>query len=183
VVAIEKQTVPNSLDVATGLAALRGVFTTLFAKGMQMIIARITQWGAVAAAALVMTQFSPAAVRAQALGYNLGVGLGWAQQPLRLSSPREDLPFFAKFPPVYYGDMVRRPYGFSPYALPPGIEPIEQKVIQQTMGPRSIVNPFFERTRSFSVPAPALPLEPAPSLIEPTTDEAPRSVLSSDIAT
>lgn len=148
-----------------------------------MSIARITKWGAVATAALVLSHFSPSAAQAQALGYNLGVGLGWAQQPLRLSAQREDLPYFAKFPPVYYGDMVRRPYGFSPYALPPGIEPIEQKAIQQSMGPRSIINPFFERTTTLSAPARVLPAEPAPALIEEPTEEAARAVLSNDIDT
>jgi hypothetical protein len=153
-----------------------------------MIIARITPWGAVVAAALIFSHFHPTTAQAQAFGYNLGVGLGWAQQPIRLSMPREDLPYFAKFPPVYYGDMVRRPYGFSPYALPPGIEPIEQKVIQQTMGPRTLVNPFFERVRTLSVPAAGQPAEAAPSVSEPSVsepsvDDAARAVLSGDIDT
>ena len=36
---------------------------------------------------------------------------------------QESPPYFAQFPPVYYSGIVRRPYGISPYAAPPGIVP------------------------------------------------------------
>jgi hypothetical protein len=42
-----------------------------------------------------------------------------------VSNPREDVPYFAKFPPVYYNGIIARPYGISPYAAPPGIMPVE----------------------------------------------------------
>ncbi len=32
---------------------------------------------------------------------------------------REHIPYFALHPPVYYSYVVRRPYGYSPYAWPP----------------------------------------------------------------
>lgn len=110
-----------------------------------------------ALAAVVVSAFSTSSAQAQMNGYDFGIGWGWAQQSLRLSTPREDLPYFAKFPPVYYGDMIRRPYGFSPYALPPGIEPVEQRILQETMGPRTILNPFCEPGRVH----PAAPITPA----------------------
>lgn len=128
-----------------------------------------------ALAAVVFSACSTSSAQAQANGYDFGIGWGLAQQPLRLSTPREDLPYFAKFPPVYYGDMIRRPYGFSPYALPPGIEPVEQRILQQTMGPRTILNPFCEpgrvRPAAPSVPAapaapPAVEAAPAPPMLE-----------------
>ncbi|MDP1562311.1 MAG: hypothetical protein Q8M16_13105 [Pirellulaceae bacterium] len=139
------------------------------------------------AALLVLVSCSTNSAHAQGNGYDFGVGWGWAQQPLRLSTPREDLPYFAKFPPVYYGDMVRRPYGFSPYALPPGIEPIEQRVLQQTTGARTILNPFCEPTRSRSISPVAPAGEPAPPKVEaqaPAADTAPSlpDVEDSDVA-
>lgn len=132
---------------------------------------------------------SESTASAQTAGYDFGVGFGWAGQPLRFIAPREDLPYFAKFPPVYYGDLVRRPYGFSPYALPPGIEPVEQRIVEQRMGPRTIMNPFFEACPAPSVApaadaAPATDIAPseAPAVETPET-EAVRPVEDSDIAT
>lgn len=128
----------------------------------------LVRTGLTFAAALVLATCSTNAALAQSAGFDFGIGWGWAQQPLRLSTPREDLPYFAKFPPVYYGDMVRRPYGFSPYALPPGIEPIEQRVLNQTMGPRTILNPFCEPGH-IQPSAPVAPaVEPAPPAVEVT---------------
>lgn len=34
---------------------------------------------------------------------------------------REPLPFYALHPPVYYSLPVPRPYGYSPFAYPPGV--------------------------------------------------------------
>lgn len=138
-------------------------------------------------ALLVLVSCSTHSAHAQGNGYDFGVGWGWAQQPLRLSTPREDLPYFAKFPPVYYGDMVRRPYGFSPYALPPGIEPVEQRVLQQTMGARTILNPFCAPRHSHSEAPEAPAGQPAPPAVEvqpPAADAAPAqpAVEDSDVA-
>ena len=36
------------------------------------------------------------------------------------STPRAQLPYFAKYPPVYYSHSVKRPYGISPYAVKQG---------------------------------------------------------------
>ena len=51
---------------------------------------------------------------------------------------RQVLPYFAVHPPVYYSHIVARPYGYSPWALPPGMEPAESKVAPQ---PEMIPNP------------------------------------------
>ncbi|HMP78911.1 MAG TPA: hypothetical protein PKD54_05625, partial [Pirellulaceae bacterium] len=59
-----------------------------------------------------------------------------------ISPPREDLPYFAKFPPVHYSGIVPRPYGISPYAAPPGIMPVEMMVPAPT-APAVIKNPFY----------------------------------------
>jgi hypothetical protein len=141
---------------------------------------RLAPIGLSLAALIIGTSFAANTAQAQVNGYDFGIGWGWAQQPWRLSTPREDLPYFTKFPPVYYGDMVRRPYGYSPYALPPGIEPVEQRILQQTMGPRTIVNPFFER----NVISPAAPPAPAADPAPPAADVAPAlpPIEDSDVA-
>ncbi len=55
-------------------------------------------------------------------------------------TPREQPPYFATFPPVYYSGIVKRPYGISPYAAPAGIVPVELTVAQ----PLTVINPFFQ---------------------------------------
>ncbi|HEY2838425.1 MAG TPA: hypothetical protein VGJ26_04725 [Pirellulales bacterium] len=47
-------------------------------------------------------------------GYGFGFGYGGVYS---LEPP----PYFATFPPVYYSTVTPRPYGFSPYAYPPGV--------------------------------------------------------------
>lgn len=50
-------------------------------------------------------------------------------------------PYFALFPPVYYNDqIVRRPMGISPFAVPPGVVPVEMTA---PAVPQHVVNPFF----------------------------------------
>ena len=76
-------------------------------------------------------------------GYRFGTGVGFGQQFLGrgcCSTPREQQPFFALNPPVYYSGIVRRPYGISPFAAPPGIAPVELSVPQSV----TVTNPFFE---------------------------------------
>ncbi len=58
-------------------------------------------------------------------------------------------PYFALFPPVYYSnEIVRRPIGVSPFAVPPGVTPVEY-MLQAT--PQHIVNPHYQD------PSPTLP--------------------------
>lgn len=52
------------------------------------------------------------------------------------------LPYFALYPPVYYSQPVPRPYGFSPFALPPGVQPAEG--IPVPVEPELTINPYFE---------------------------------------
>lgn len=94
-------------------------------------------------------------------GYGLGLGIGYGSAygapggrcgghlngfapfgGVIMSPPREDLPYFAKFPPVYYSGIVARPYGISPYAAPPGIVPVEMTVAPPPQ-PALIKNPFY----------------------------------------
>jgi len=91
-----------------------------------------------------MMSSSPTTTEAQGNGYRFGVGInqgcGQGYFGNRGSARRfESPPYFAKFPPVYYSRIVRRPYGISPYAAPSGIVPIEFRVPQ---APLKIINPF-----------------------------------------
>lgn len=161
------------------------IFSELFRKGNRMNVnssnlTRVARSFLTALAALfVGSLLTPSNAQAQANGYDFGIGWGFAQPGIRFTTPREDLPYFAKFPPVYYGDMVRRPYGYSPYALPPGIEPVEQRVIERSMGPRTIVNPFFDRRAMHArpiapvpnaIPAPGSAVEIAPPVLAPPAE-------------
>ncbi len=102
-------------------------------------------------------------------GFGLGIGYGSAygipQQRCHpglcgvapfggvvISPPREDLPYFAKFPPVHYSGIVPRPYGVSPYAAPPGILPIEM-TMPAPVAPAVIKNPFYVPDPVEAVPA------------------------------
>ena len=65
-----------------------------------------------------------------------GLGfLGGLQNIQRFEEP----PYFARFPPVYYSGIVKRPYGISPYAAPPGIAPVELSI----PSPVTVKNKYF----------------------------------------
>jgi hypothetical protein len=74
-------------------------------------------------------------------GAGRGIGLGFG-----CSTPREQLPYFAQYPPVYYSHIVKRPYGISPYAAPAGIAPVEMSY--PAAPPVSIKNPYFKQGMS-----------------------------------
>lgn len=79
---------------------------------------------------------------------NCGRGLGFA---INNFQPREQLPYFAKFPPVYYSHIVKRPYGVSPYAAPAGIAPVEMSY--PAADPVVVKNPFFGKDIPVKAPA------------------------------
>jgi hypothetical protein len=59
--------------------------------------------------------------------------------------PREHLPHFALYPPVYYSLPVARSYGYSPFAYPPGYTtpPVECPAA----APVTIPNPFVPQKK------------------------------------
>ena len=72
-----------------------------------------------------------------------GFGGGFGLDGFRLR--REQPPFFAKFPPVYYSRAVKRPYGISPYAAPAGVAPVELNYIKPVpTNPVLIHNPHVK---------------------------------------
>jgi hypothetical protein len=97
-------------------------------------------------------------------GYQFGAGyqaagMGWCGGFYR-PTPREQPPYFAQFPPVYYSHVVPRPYGISPYAAPPGIAPVEMSVPVILPNPVSIKNPYYKGEVRTNLPA-----------IKPTVEE------------
>jgi len=89
----------------------------------------------------LMFAVAPAVAQAQyPIGARSGLyGLG-GLRGLYGNGHFEKRPYFALNPPVYYSQPVARPYGYSPYALPPGVLPVEPRV---TATPAAITNPFF----------------------------------------
>lgn len=69
--------------------------------------------------------------------YHYGYGWGWSIYA------QEDIPYFSKFPPVYYSYPVPRPYGYSPFAYPPGVMTPEYKAPE----PKLMLNPYVPRQR------------------------------------
>lgn len=63
-----------------------------------------------------------------AFGGRQGFGGGGLLGPVNSVRRFEEPPYFAKFPPVYYSGIVKRPYGISPYAAPAGIAPVEMSI-------------------------------------------------------
>jgi hypothetical protein len=81
-------------------------------------------------------------------GYGLyGGGLygGWWPGPFAQQCP----PYFALYPPVYYSHPIARPYGFSPFAYPPGTMTPEVIRVQPLM----VFNPFVAQSLTVERPA------------------------------
>ena len=74
--------------------------------------------------------------------YQQGFNGGFGFDGFRLR--REQPPFFAKFPPVYYSRAIKRPYGISPYAAPAGVTPVEINYFKPVpTNPVLVKNPYF----------------------------------------
>lgn len=103
---------------------------------------------AVAVAALAFFSADQASAQGLHSGFQFGTGVGQSfgggggccSSGTRFRS----LPYFAQFPPVYYNGIVRRPYGISPFAAPPGIEPVELRAIPAEIKPVTIRNPHMK---------------------------------------
>jgi hypothetical protein len=53
------------------------------------------------------------------------------------------VPYFSLYPPVYYSHSVPRPYGYSPFALPPGVQPAEA-IAGPANNAEEIINPYVK---------------------------------------
>lgn len=109
----------------------------------------------IAAAFLIAATGLTTAAPAQDLGYDFGIGLSFSQGYARVYSGvnHRRVPYFALHPPVYYGQKVARPYGYSPFAVPPAMVPAESRAIPQQVEFQEVENPFF-RSEPAPVPTP-----------------------------
>lgn len=107
---------------------------------------------AIAFAVVAVTIMTDSSANAQinSSGFGFGVGINQAGAgafgggrgifgPFNSVRRFEQPPFFARFPPVYYSHIVRRPYGISPFAAPPGIAPVELSIPV----PATVKNKYF----------------------------------------
>ncbi|HET6879726.1 MAG TPA: hypothetical protein VFI31_06215 [Pirellulales bacterium] len=79
--------------------------------------------------------------RAQVAGAPYALGYGFFGNGLYGSLYNDRPPYYALFPPVYYSYPVPRPYGYSPFAYPPGFMTPEFEQIQ----PKEVMNPYVPR--------------------------------------
>ncbi len=66
---------------------------------------------------VIAASFCASSASAQVVFGPGGYGLGFFNY--QYNQPR--IPYYALYPPVYYSYPVARPYGFSPFAYPPGV--------------------------------------------------------------
>ncbi len=106
--------------------------------------------------ALLAISVYPAAADAWGHGGTFYSVTAWDYQPHRTYlSLRNTLPYYTLHPPVYYSDVIRRPYGWSPYAAFPSVAP----PTGQPPVPLVISNPYVAGT---SVTGRTGPSRPAP---------------------
>lgn len=90
-------------------------------------------------AAMVMCCIVPADAQAQVGAPNI-TAYGFSGTGLYQSMGMMP-PYYAMFPPVYYSYPVPRPYGYSPFAYPPGYVTPEGERIQA----KEVFNPYVPR--------------------------------------
>ncbi len=95
---------------------------------------------------LVAIVFAAAAATTQTSHAQDGLFFPWYNYNFRsYRANNPSLPYFALYPPVYYSQPVARPYGYSPFALPPGVPPVEKiPAPKDADKAKEIVNPFFK---------------------------------------
>jgi hypothetical protein len=102
-------------------------------------------------------------------------GWGMSGLPYNYFQSQQELPFYAKFPPVYYSyPPIPRSYGYSPFAYPPGTRTPE---IEVAAAPLEIINPYAPESIPAPSPsnaAPASPAAPTPSAPALPTPSPPR---------
>jgi hypothetical protein len=104
----------------------------------------VTKWILSVAAVLVMGGFAASAQAQGPWEYQFGYTQGY-QNSFRNRLPAP--PYFAIYPPVYYGQRYERPYGDSPYAAfpqlqsAPGYHPVPKETPLRTS---TVLNPHAQ---------------------------------------
>lgn len=113
------------------------------------MIGRVGMW--VAVGVFLAASLSGGKAEAQVFGNGGGYGLGFYNYS-SYDMPR--IPYYALYPPVYYSYPVARPYGYSPFAYPPGVLTPEAKpkavVFHNPYVPKKSAEPVVDRTASNS---------------------------------
>jgi hypothetical protein len=73
--------------------------------------------------------------------FNYGYSIGQAQ---RFRSNLPTPPYFSIYPPVYYGDVYKRPYGASPFASWPVLQANSSYQPMPSGGMSVVVNPHYK---------------------------------------
>jgi len=108
------------------------------------MFARVSLWFVVAM--LLAGGLCSSKASAQLLGQG-GYGLGFFNYGSYYSGTTNyRIPYYALFPPVYYSYPVARPYGYSPFAYPPGT--VTPDVPPVAAGPVEYRNPHVPRSSS-----------------------------------
>ena len=99
----------------------------------------IARWSSRVGCGLLVLFLTLGALSSQAHAQN-GYGLGFFNYGdggygINYRQP----PYYALYPPVYYSYPVARPYGYSPFAYPPGVLTPEAK---PALGGQTYINPF-----------------------------------------
>jgi len=149
---------------------------------------RRTIWSAVAVLGALAVANTAAAAHGPYFGYGGYDYWLWYSFP-RQTVVNSSLPYYSVFPPVYYSYPVARPYGYSPYAYPPGTPTPSKHVSapakvrnafavggkQAEVEPKRIKNRFVASS-GVSPAADTEPLAP-PEVAPATTPDAPGSPL------
>jgi hypothetical protein len=101
------------------------------------MIRRVSLW--VAVGILLAAGFSASQAKAQVNGPG-AYGLGFYNYSGNYYGNNYRIPYYALFPPVYYSYPVARPYGYSPFAYPPGT--ITPEAPQKAVAPVEYLNPL-----------------------------------------
>ena len=110
------------------------------------MVRRVSLWVAVAVLLAAGVCASRASAQVSVLGPG-AYGLGFFDYGSTNYGGNYRIPYYALFPPVYYSYPVARPYGYSPFAYPPGT--VTPEAPQQAVAPVEYRNPLVpQRTAS-----------------------------------
>ncbi len=101
------------------------------------MVRRVSLW--VAVGILLAAGFNALQAKAQIIGSG-AYGLGFYNYSGNYYGNNYRQPYYALFPPVYYSYPVARPYGYSPFAYPPGT--ITPEAPRQAVAPVEYINPL-----------------------------------------
>jgi hypothetical protein len=93
----------------------------------------------VVVAVLLSGCFCATQAKAQMIGSG-AYGLGFYNYSGNYYGNNYRIPYYALYPPVYYSYPVARPYGYSPFAYPPGT--ITPEAPQRAVAPVEYINPL-----------------------------------------